>query len=107
MEHEFTPIIRGVLRDHFGAVAEEIFEKSYLIRYLNNKTKSASRGSKSRGSFANHYAIYVLVEDYISKGFLDGEHSYSEYEGAMSTRIVHTHKGTTIWTETSESCLKQ
>ena len=32
MEHEFTPIIRGILRDHFGAVAEEIFEKSYLIR---------------------------------------------------------------------------
>ncbi len=28
MEHEFTPIIRGILRDHFGAVAEEIFEKA-------------------------------------------------------------------------------
>ena len=87
MEHEFTPIIRGVLRDHFGAVAEEIFEKSYLIRYLNNKTKSASRGSKSRGSFANHYAIYVLVEDYISKGFFRGEHPYSEYEGAIYTDL--------------------
>ena len=62
-------------------------EKSYLIRYLNNKTKSASRGSKSRASFANHYAIYVLVEDYISKGFLDGEHPYSDYEGAVYTDL--------------------
>ena len=88
MEHEFTPIIRGILRDQFGAVAEEVLEKSYLIRYLNNKTKSASRGSKSRASFANHYAIYVLVEDYISKGFLDGEHPYSDYEGAVYTDLL-------------------
>lgn len=87
MEHEFTPIIKGILRDHFGVVAEEIFEKSYLIRYLNNKTKAASRGSKSRASFANHYAIYVLVEDYISKGFLDGESPYSDYEGAVYTDL--------------------
>ena len=88
MEHEFTPIIKGILNDQFGAVAEDIFEKSYFIRYLNNKTKSASRGSKSRASFANHYAIYVLVEDYISKGFFDGEHPYSDYEGAVYTDLL-------------------
>ena len=31
MEHEFTPIIRGILRDHFGVVAEEIFEKRVVV----------------------------------------------------------------------------
>ena len=87
MEHEFTPTIMGILREHFGALAEEIFEKGYLLRYLNNKTKSASRGSKSRGSFANHYAIYVLVEDYISKGYSNSERPYSEYEGAIYTEL--------------------
>lgn len=87
MEHEFTTVIRDILKNHFGAVAEEIFEKSYLIRYLNHKTKSANRGSKSRGSFANQYAIYVLVEDYISKEFSSSEHSYSEYEGAIYTDL--------------------
>jgi hypothetical protein len=87
MEHEFTPAIKGILNNHFGDSADEVFEKSYLVRYLNNKTKSASRGSKSRGSFANHYAVYVLVEDYISKGFADGDSSYSEYEGAIYTDL--------------------
>ena len=88
MEHEFTPIIKGILKDHFGALAEEIFEKGYLIRYLNNKTKSASQGSKARGSFANHYAIYVLVEDYISNGYSHGEQLYSDYEGAIFTDLL-------------------
>ncbi len=87
MKHEFTPVIKDILRDNFGDLSEDIFEKSYLVRYLNNKTKSASRGSKSRGSFANHYAIYVLVEDYISKGFAEDKASYSDYEGAIYTEL--------------------
>jgi hypothetical protein len=87
MEHEFTPIIRKILSSHFSDAADEVFEKSSLVRYLNNKTKSASRGSKSRGSFANHYAVYVLVEDYISKGFADDESAYSDYEGAVYTDL--------------------
>lgn len=87
MEHEFTPIIRKILSSHFSDAADELFEKSSLVRYLNNKTKSASRGSKSRGSFANHYAVYVLVEDYISKGFADDESAYSDYEGAVYSEL--------------------
>lgn len=88
VEHEFTLTIKDVLARNFKDVANEIYEKSHLIRYLNNKTRSASRGSKSRGSFANHYAIYVLVEDYILKGFTDdNSDSYSEYEGAVYTEL--------------------
>ena len=87
MQHEFTPKIKEILEKHFGDSADDIFEKSYLLRYLNTKTKSASRGSKSRGAFANHYALYVLVEDYISKGFAGDDRSYSEYEGAIYTDL--------------------
>jgi len=87
LEHEFTPVIKQILSNLFGNYAEEIFEKSYLIQYLNKKTKAASRGSKARASFANHYAIYVLVEDYIKKGFLQDDHDYSEYEGAKYTEL--------------------
>ena len=86
MEHEFTNIIKKILKNDFGDVAEEIFERSYLIRYLNHKTKSVNKGSKSRGSFANHYAIYVLVEDY-RKVNGDNKISYSEYEGAIYTEL--------------------
>lgn len=87
MEHEFTPIITNIIKKYFPEIHEDVFEKSYLIRYLNFKTKSASRGSKSRGSFANHYAIFALVEDYINKGFLENESAYSDYDGAMYTEL--------------------
>ena len=82
MEHEFTKIIKDILRKNFGEVSEKFFSESQIIQYLNIKTKSANKGSKSRGSFANLYAIYVLVEDYLSKGFHKTQ-KYTEYEGAV------------------------
>jgi hypothetical protein len=82
MEHTFTNNIKIILKKHFGENAETVFEKSLLIQYLNEKTRSANRGSKARGSFANLYAIYVMVEDYIAKGF-DKKGDYSTYEGAL------------------------
>jgi hypothetical protein len=87
--HEFTSRILEVLEEHFGTDAKNIFEKSPLLGYLNQKTKAASRGSKARGSFANIYALYVLVEDYIAKGYGVGlvKESYSKYEGAQFSTL--------------------
>lgn len=82
MTHGFTKTIKEVLQKNFGADADSIFQTSQLIQYLNRKTKSANQGSKSRGSFANLYAIYVLVEDYIAKAF-NKQGDYSLYEGAV------------------------
>src|SRR4030042_4118629 len=87
MEHEFTKIIKDILRKNFGGVSEQIFSESQIIQYLNIKTKSACKGSKSRGSFANLYAIYVLVEDYLSKGFHKSG-IYTEYEGAIFSSLL-------------------
>lgn len=82
MEHSFTSNIKTILNDIYGDNAEAIFSYSLLIQYINQKTKSANKGSKARGSFANLYAIYVIIEDYINQGFVDsGE--YSKYEGAQ------------------------
>jgi len=69
MEHEFTKKIKEILEKNFGSLSDRVFSESEIIQYLNIKTKSASKGSKSRGSFANLYAVYVLVEDYLSKDF--------------------------------------
>ncbi|MDR1937355.1 MAG: restriction endonuclease, partial [Tannerellaceae bacterium] len=82
MEHSFTGNIKTILRREFGENAEFVFEKSLLIQYLNEKTRSANKGSKARGSFANLYAIYVIVEDYLAKGF-HKKGDYTQYEGAM------------------------
>lgn len=81
-EHSFTPYIKEILNKVFKDKSEDIYEKSLLLQYLNLKTKSANRGSKSRSSFANLYAIYVVVEDYINHGFHKNS-EYGKYEGAQ------------------------
>ncbi len=86
MEHTFTSSIKFILEKEFQETANEIFEKSLLLQYINEKTRSANRGSKSRSSFANLYAIYVIIEDYISNGFQEKD-DYSDYEGALFNNL--------------------
>lgn len=86
MEHDFTPAIKEILTKHFGDKAEDLFEKSPLLQYINLKTVSATRGSKARSSFANLYAIYVLVENYIKHGFHQ-KGDYSKYDGAQFSTL--------------------
>jgi hypothetical protein len=86
MEHIFTSNIKAILKKNFGKNAETVFQKSLLIQYLNEKTRSANRGSKARGSFANLYAIYVIIEDYIANSF-DQQANYSTYEGALFSNL--------------------
>lgn len=86
MEHTFTINIKSILGNKFGKHADEIFKNSNLIQYINFKTRSANKGSKARSSFANLYAIYVLVEDYLENKFEKTE-KYSEYEGAFYNKL--------------------
>jgi len=86
MEHDFTPVIKEILIKHFEDKAEDLFDKSPLLQYINLKTVSATRGSKARSSFANLYAIYVLVEDYINHGF-HRKGDYSKYDGAQFSTL--------------------
>ena len=93
--HAFTAQIEAILAKHFGKEAADVFAQSPLLGYLNHKTKAASRGSKSRGSFGNHYAIYVLVEDYLSQGFGPGgarAGTYESYEGARFTDLFRRQR---------------
>ena len=87
IEHEFTKNIKRILSEEFGDKAEQIFSSCPILQYLNVKTKSAERGSKARGSFGNIYAIYVLVEDYVKKGFHKSG-NYKEYEGAKFNNLL-------------------
>lgn len=91
MEHTFTSIIKAVLQKHFGSHADELFERSLLLQYLNIKTRAATRGSKARSSFANLYALYVLAEDYLKGGF-DKAGDYSKYEGAIFSRLFQRQR---------------
>ena len=86
MESTFTAKIRLILEKYFGQNANDIFDKSQLIQYINEKTRSANKGAKSRASFANLYAIYVLIEDYLAAGY-EQKDGYSNYEGALFSRL--------------------
>ncbi len=86
MEHPFTSHIKMILANRFGEQGAVIFEQNQLIQYLHFKTRSANRGSKSRSSFANLYAIYVLTEDYLAKGY-DTQGDYSKFEGTPYTQL--------------------
>ncbi|MBF0159520.1 MAG: restriction endonuclease [Magnetococcales bacterium] len=93
MNHPFTEVIFNVLEGRFGDVARDLFDKSLLLQYLNVKTRSANRGSKARAAFANHYALYVLVEDYIAKGFMGAmKGHYRKYEGARFTDLFRRQR---------------
>lgn len=81
MKHAFTNKIFEILNNHFGENAAAVFKYSELLKYINQKTVSANKGSKARGSFGNLYAIYVLVEDYLNNEF-DIKGDYAKYEGA-------------------------
>lgn len=86
-EHKFTATIRQLLSDEFGESADDVFHLSYLIQYLNEKTESAYGDSKARGNFGNIYAIYVLVEDYVQRGYdISGE--YENADGSKSTDLI-------------------
>ena len=91
MEHHFTTTILAVLKQVAGEHAEELYQRSELLRYLNEKTRSVSRGSKSRSSFGSIYAIYVLVEDYVKQGFPTSG-LYSEYEGAQFSNLLRRQR---------------
>ncbi|MFN7686355.1 MAG: hypothetical protein ACK5OP_01360 [Sphingobacteriales bacterium] len=86
MENVFTSNIKAILKRHFGDSSDDVFEKSLLIQYINEKTRSANRGSKSRSSFANLYAIYVIIEDYLVNAY-DQLGDYSKYEGALFSKL--------------------
>lgn len=91
VRHDFTKKILEILKSHFGGHAKTILDGSELLQYLNIKTKAANRGSKSRAGFANHYAIYVLVEDYIDHGF-HKKTGYDEYDGAQYMTLLRRQR---------------
>lgn len=69
------------INSRFGNNANKIFTNSLLLQYLEKKTRSVTASSKSRPSLGNLYALYVLIEDYLSKGY-DANNNYSKYSGA-------------------------
>ena len=86
VKHEFTNEIINQIEQDLKVEGEELIKFAPLLGYINIKTRSANKGSKSRGSFANLYAIYVLLEDYIKVVF-EEQKNYSEHQGAIFSEL--------------------
>jgi hypothetical protein len=87
LQHDFTQTIIAILNKYFPGYGDIILNNSQLLQYINIKTKAANRGSKSRASFANHYAIYVLVEDYLNNEFHINS-GYEDYQGSQYMALL-------------------
>lgn len=94
VQHSFTAAILEILERHFHEYAKDVLSASSLLGYINSKTRSANRGSKARGAFANLYALYVVVEDYIHEGFYNRQANipYSKYEGARFSDLFRRQR---------------
>lgn len=92
MEKIFASEIENIIKEEYGESNLKPLLNLPIIQYLVKKTKSANKGSKSRGSFANLYAIYVLLEDYNLKDFDKVENNYSKYEGAIFTSLFNRQR---------------
>ncbi len=103
-KHPFTSTIISLLDGLSGESGEEILNASPLLQYINIKTKAANKGSKSRASIGNHYAIYVLVEDYIEKGFMKRE-NYDEYDGAQFSELFRRQRELPFGSRLQMSCV--
>jgi hypothetical protein len=86
MNNGFKSVVETILKEEFGDKWLLVYKTSDLIKYLLIKTKAADKGSKSRASFGNLYAIYVLIEDYIINDFISRA-DYSKYEGAQFSQV--------------------
>lgn len=91
MEHSFTPKIQEILGQEFGKQGDKIFASSNLLQYLNIKTRSADRSSKSRSSYGNLYALYVLIEDYLQHGYPQSG-DYSQYADAVFSKLFRRQR---------------
>lgn len=64
--NKFEDQIFKIIEEYYPNESDLIVDSSELLQYIIKKTKS-SDNPKARASWGNLFAIYVLVEDYISQ----------------------------------------
>ena len=72
MEHAFTQTIKAVLQKHFGAQADELFERSLLLQYLQSHRNVQHRRHRQMTKFKKSnpvfYAAYQSARVIVDRG---------------------------------------
>lgn len=87
LRHTFKETILEVLFAQYGTGSGLLLRSNDLLKFLIIKTRSANKTSKVRPAFRNHYALYVLIEDYI-KGNFHNNGDYNTYLGAQAGQLI-------------------
>ena len=73
--------IKDILIDDYGDYYMDIYDNSYLIKYLNMKMGAVDGNSKTRRSLGNIYAIYSILHYYVEMGFYNKKREYKKFSG--------------------------
>lgn len=79
--------VEEILKKEFPDTYLQIYERSYLIQYLDKKTGAIHGNSKSRRSFASIYALYSILHFYVQDFYGDVER-YKEFSGYPYTQLL-------------------
>lgn len=78
--------IEDILKQEYPADYQKIYDNSYLIQYLDMKTKAVHGNSKTRRSLANIYAIYSILH-YYEEDFFQQPDKYRQFDGYDYMRL--------------------
>lgn len=78
--------IEDILKQEYPADYQKIYDNSYLIQYLDLKTKAVHGNSKTRRSLANIYAIYSILH-YYEEDFFQQPDKYRQFDGYDYMRL--------------------
>lgn len=86
--------VKKILEEQLGENfdAEDFYNSSPLLKYLDSKMGAIYGNSKSRRSLANIYAVYSIIYFYVDEFFSDKD-SYKNFEGYEYTKLFNFYRG--------------
>ena len=86
--------VKKILEEQLGENfdAEDFYNSSPLLKYLDSKMGAIYGNSKSRRSLANIYAVYSIIYFYVDEFFSD-EDSYKNFDGYEYTKLFNFYRG--------------
>ena len=85
------PFIKDILKNEFPDRFQKIYNSSYLLQYLDKKTKAVKEDSKTRRSLGNIYAIYSILYFYQDE-FYNQPEKYKEFGGYDYTKLYKFYR---------------
>ncbi len=84
--------VKDILEEDYPSDYQSIYDNSYLIQYLDIKSKAIHGDSKTRRSLANIYAVYSILHFYC-EDFFEQPKKYQKFDGYEYTKLFVFYRG--------------